>query len=130
MDWLNVLIPVLTALIPAGGLTGFFLSKGKKKELEINNLKEVLEIVKEERAEKKAELDDMWGDLRKKEDYIELLQKEKSELHNKLDKANSRVTALSLLRCKVIQCPDRKPPFGSDATDTLKKITTGKLGEE
>lgn len=122
MDWLNIVLPIVTALIPAGGLTGIFLFKGKKKELEISNLQSVIKLVQEEREEKKLEAAELRAALRKKEDYIETLQKEKSVLYSKLDKATSRVAVLSILRCKAIDCVRREPPFGSEASQVIRDL--------
>ena len=56
--------------------------------------------------------------------------KDKSELHEKLDKANSRAAVNKLLKCQEIGCSKRRPPLGEGAADTFKQIRNGNLGEE
>ena len=68
--------------------------------------------------------------IRGKEDYIRGLHKEKSELHEKLDKANSRAAVNKLLKCQEIGCSQRRPPLGEGAADTFKQIRDGNLGDE
>jgi hypothetical protein len=68
--------------------------------------------------------------IRGKEDYIKELHKDKSDLHEKLDKANSRAAVNKLLKCHEIGCAHRRPPLGEGAADTFKQIRNGNLGEE
>jgi hypothetical protein len=88
----------------------------KDYRIEITSLKEELK-----------QKDDV---IRGKEDYIRGLHKEKSELHEKLDKANSRAAVNKLLKCQEIGCSHRRPPLGEGAADTFKQIRNGNLGDE
>jgi SpoIID/LytB domain protein len=78
----------------------------------------------------KEEIKGMHEDKRKQEEYIKELNKEKSNLHDKLDKANSRAAINKLLKCQEIGCAHRRPPLGEGAADTFRQIREGNLGEE
>ena len=64
------------------------------------------------------------------EEYIKELHKEKSDLHDKLDKANSRAAVNKILKCQEVGCAQRRPPLGEGALDTFKQIRSGNLGDE
>ena len=68
--------------------------------------------------------------VRENEEYIKQLHKEKSDLHDKLDKANSRAAVNKLLKCQEVGCSQRRPPLGEGAAETFKQIRTGNLGED
>ena len=120
-----------------GGLLAFVTIKDKKTAAILENMQKVIEeerdLAKDYRTEVSAlkeELKQKDEIIRGKEDYIRGLHKDKSELHEKLDKANSRAAVNKLLKCQEIGCSKRRPPLGEGAADTFKQIRTGNLGEE
>jgi DNA repair exonuclease SbcCD ATPase subunit len=111
--------------------------KDKKTAAILENMQKVIEeerdLAKDYRTEVSAlkeELKQKDEIIRGKEDYIRGLHKDKSELHEKLDKANSRAAVNKLLKCQEIGCSKRRPPLGEGAADTFKQIRNGNLGEE
>jgi hypothetical protein len=78
----------------------------------------------------KEELKQKDEDKRKQEDYIKELHRDKSDLHDKLDKANSRAAVNKILKCQEIGCAHRRPPLGEGAADTFNQIRNGNLGDE
>ena len=85
---------------------------------------------KSEAASLKEDLSKKDDVIRDKEEYIRGLHREKSELHDKLDKANSRAAVNKILKCQEVGCSQRRPPLGEGAADTFKQIRNGNLGDE
>jgi septal ring factor EnvC (AmiA/AmiB activator) len=134
---LHTIIILIAEFLLGGGIIAIVTIKDKKTAAILDNMQKVIE---EERAlaqEYKEEAESLREECRKKddiirgkEDYIRDLHKDKSELHDKLDKANSRAAVNKLLKCQEIGCAQRRPPLGEGAADTFKQIRNGNLGDE
>ena len=104
--------------------------KDKKTAAILDNMQKVIE---EERAlaqEYKEEAESLREECRKKDDIIRGKEDYIRDLHDKLDKANSRAAVNKLLKCQEIGCAQRRPPLGEGAADTFKQIRNGNLGDE
>lgn len=128
---------LVAELLFGGGLLAFVTIKDKKTAAILENMQNVIEeereLAKEYRSEVgslKAELKQKDESIREQEAYIRSLHKENSDLHEKLDKANSRAAVNKLLKCQEIGCGQRRPPLGEGAAETFKQIRNGNLGEE
>lgn len=130
MNWTDIIIPLISAIIPTGGVTAIFMVKGRKKELEISNLAKVIDELRELVNRYKEEVRELKAVAERKEGYIEELHRQTSALHEKLDKANSRAAVFKILKCAKVDCGLRIPPFGSGAVDAIKQINEGTLGDE
>ena len=136
MEWGNITTLVAEVLF-GGGLLVFVTIKDKKTAAILDNMQRVIE---EERAladEYKKEVNALKEEaskreehIRQNESYIKELHKDKSDLHDKLDKANSRAAVNKLLKCQEVGCAKRRPPLGEGAAETFKQIRNGDLGEE
>lgn len=120
-----------------GGLLAFVTIKDKKTAAILENMQKVIEEERDLAKDYRTEVSSLKEELRQKdeiirgkEDYIRGLHKEKSELHEKLDKANSRAAVNKLLKCQEIGCSQRRPPLGEGAADTFRQIRDGNLGDE
>lgn len=135
MEW-GTITTLVAEVLFGGGLLVFVTIKDKKTAAILDNMQRVIEeergladeykseiISLKEECSKKDEL------LRNNEDYIRELHMQKSELHTKLDKANSRAAVNKLLKCQEIGCALRRPPLGEGVADTLNQIRTGNLGD-
>lgn len=136
MEW-GTITTLVAEVLFGGGLLAFVTIKDKKTAAILENMQKVIEeerdLAKDYRIEVtslKEELKQKDDVIRGKEDYIRGLHKEKSELHEKLDKANSRAAVNKLLKCQEIGCSHRRPPLGEGAADTFKQIRNGNLGDE
>lgn len=136
MDWGSITTLVAEVLF-GGGLLAFVTIKDKKTAAILENMQKVIEEERRLAKEYKTEVDSLKEEIRKKdefirhqEEYIHEQHKEKSVLHEKLDKANSRAAVNKLLKCQEIGCSQRRPPLGEGAADTFKQIRNGNLGEE
>lgn len=136
MEW-GTITALVAELLFGGGLLAFVTIKDKKTAAILENMQNVIEeereLAKEYRSEVsslKAELKQKDESIREQETYIRSLHKENSDLHEKLDKANSRAAVNKLLKCREIGCGQRRPPLGEGAAETFKQIRNGNLGEE
>ena len=136
MDW-GTITTLIAEVLFGGGLLVFVTIKDKKTAAILDNMQTVIEEERSLASEYKSEVTSLKDDLAKKDDvirdkeeYIRGLHKEKSELHDKLDKANSRAAVNKLLKCQEVGCSQRRPPLGEGAADTFKQIRNGNLGDE
>lgn len=136
MDWGSITTLVAEVLF-GGGLLVFVTIKDKKTAAILDNMQKVIEeeraLADEYREEAKSLKEECRlkdETLRKNEEYIRELHRLKSDLHDKLDKANSRAAVNKLLKCQEIGCAQRRPPLGEGAADTFRQIRMGNLGDE
>lgn len=136
MEW-GTITTLVAEVLFGGGLLAFVTIKDKKTAAILENMQKVIEEERELAKDYRTEVSSLKEELRQKdeiirgkEDYIRGLHKEKSELHEKLDKANSRAAVNKLLKCQEIGCSQRRPPLGEGAADTFKQIRDGNLGDE
>lgn len=135
MDWGSISTLIAEVLF-GGGILVFVTIKDKKTAAILDNMQRVIEEERGLADEYKAEIALLKDDiikkdeiLRENEDYMRNLHKQNSDLHEKLDKANSRAAINKLLKCQEIGCAHRRPPLGEGAADTFKQIREGNLGE-
>lgn len=128
MDLGNIIEIIVTALF-GGGIVTFVTLRDKKTEAMLNNMEKVIEELRTLVNGYKTEVKELKIDIKAKEDYIDELHRKESSLYEKLDKANSRAAIFKILKCQEVGCPNRKPPFGSGAFETLQQVTHGTLGE-
>ena len=111
MDWTQIIVNVISLLIPTGGIVAIITAREKKTEMALNNMNKINEqwegfATKEEdrRKELKADID-------KKDDKIDELHREISRLRNELDNERTERAKADLMKCVRIKCVDRHPPF-------------------
>lgn len=136
MEW-GIITTLVAEVLFGGGLITFVTIKDKKTAAILENMQKVIEQEKGLAADYRKDVTALKEELKQKdeiirgkEDYIRSLHKEKSELHDKLDKANSRAAVNKILKCHEIGCAHRRPPLGEGAADTFKQIRNGNLGED
>lgn len=128
MELGSIIEIVVTALF-GGGIVTFVTLRDKKTEAMLSNMEKVIEELRTLAGGYKGEVVELKNELRQKETYIDELHKKQSGIYEKLDKANSRAAVFKILKCHIVGCPDRKPPFGSSSMELLKQIQNGTLGE-
>ncbi len=136
MEW-GTITTLVAEVLFGGGLLAFVTIKDKKTAAILENMQKVIEQERDLAKDYRTEVTSLKDELRQKdeiirgkEDYIRGLHKEKSELHDRLDKANSRAAVNKLLKCQEIGCSQRRPPLGEGAADAFKQIRTGNLGDD
>lgn len=134
---LGTIIILIAEFLLGGGIIAIVTIKDKKTAAILDNMQKVIDEERELAKDYKAEVDSLKAELgrkeefgRSQEDYIRELHKAKSDLHDKLDKANSRAAVNKLLKCQEIGCAHRRPPLGEGAADTFRQIRDGNLGDE
>lgn len=117
MDWTQIIVNVISLLIPTGGIVAIITAREKKTEMALNNMNKINEqwegfATKEEdrRKELKADLD-------RKDDKIDELHREISRLRNELDNERTERAKADLMKCIRIKCVDRHPPFASNTRE-------------
>jgi predicted RNase H-like nuclease (RuvC/YqgF family) len=135
MEW-GTITTLVAEVLFGGGLLVFVTIKDKKTAAILENMQTVIEEERGLASEYKSEIASLKEEMGKKDDtirenesYIRTLHKENSDLHDKLDKANSRAAVNKLLKCQEIGCSQRRPPLGEGAADTFKQIRNGNLGD-
>lgn len=136
MEW-GTITTLVAEVLFGGGLLAFVTIKDKKTAAILENMQKVIEEERELAKEYRDEVGSLKEEIKRKDDtireneaYIRTLHRENSEIHDKLDKANSRAAVNKLLKCQEIGCGKRRPPLGEGAADTFKQIREGNLGDE
>lgn len=114
MDWTTIIISLGGALLTGGGALSLLYYKENRRAKQIDNEKSVVEEWREIAEERKARCDELKESLGRKDAKIDALYKENSELRKRNDELSSANTALSILKCKVLGCDKRQPPFGKN----------------
>lgn len=135
MEW-GTITTLVAEVLFGGGLLVFVTIKDKKTAAILDNMQTVIKEERDLASEYKSEISSLKEEMGKKDEtirenetYIRTLHKENSDLHDKLDKANSRAAVNKLLKCQEIGCGQRRPPLGEGAADTFKQIRNGNLGD-
>lgn len=136
MEW-GTITTLVAEVLFGGGLLAFVTIKDKKTAAILENMQKVIEEERGLAMEYRNEVGSLKEEIKRKDDtireneaYIRTLHRENSEIHDKLDKANSRAAVNKLLKCQEIGCGKRRPPLGEGAADTFKQIREGNLGGE
>ena len=108
------IIQLISLLLGGGGLVALFLITERKTKAQMENTAQAIaewqKIVErnhqdlKEAKERAKELQDLY-----------LIQFDiNTKLRQELDKKNTKIAVLSLLRCRKLKCIDREPPYGSE----------------
>lgn len=134
---IGTIVMLIAEFLLGGGIIAIVTIKDKKTAAILENMQKVIEEERELAKQYKAEAEALREECRKKDEviredqeYIKGLNREKSDLHDKLDKANSRAAVNKILKCKNLGCVERRPPLGEGAADTFKQIRDGNIGDE
>lgn len=113
MDWTQIMLTLIAALIPTGGVLGIFTIRERKTEMMLDNANKInsqwADIVAKEEERRK----ELKADLDSKDAKIDRLYADISVLRDKNDKLGSKVAYLNAYRCRKVGCIERIPPFGS-----------------
>lgn len=112
MDWSSIIVALVAALVPTGGLTAIVTLKDKKTAAFLENTETLINQWQEIANSRKERMDELKADLDRKEDVIQEQWKEISGLRNELDHARTDKAVAKLLLCEKTPCTERMPPFG------------------
>ena len=108
------IIQLISLILGGGGLITLFLITERKTKAQMENTAQAI-------AEWQKIVERSHQDLKEaKERAKELLDLYlvqfdiNTKLRQELDKKNTKIAVLSLLRCRKLKCIDREPPYGSE----------------
>ena len=113
MDWTQILITLITIIVPTGGFLGLFTIRERKTELMLNNASKLNDGWTQLANERQEMLKEKDARLEEKDHKIDELYRLNSSLRHRLDDAHTRAAVAEVMRCDISSCPDRRPPFGS-----------------
>lgn len=116
MDWGGIISAVVSSVFTSGVIMSLLYYKENKKAKQIENEKSIVDEWQGIASERKSRCDELKESLDQKDRKIDELYKENAELRKRNDKLSSANTALSILKCKVIGCDKRQPPFDTENT--------------
>ena len=103
MDWSSIIVALVAALVPTGGLTAIVTLKDKKTAAFLDNTEKLINQWQEIADGRKVRMDELKADLDRKEDVIQEQWKD----HERTEKAVAKI-----LLCEKTPCTERMPPFG------------------
>lgn len=112
MDWNNVIIALITAVLSGGGVATILMLKENKQSKRVDNDLKFSEGLQARNKHLEEQLD-------KKDEKIEALYAEKDELRNECDRLSTENAVLKVYKCVKVGCVDREPPFGSFDLDSI-----------
>ena len=116
MDWTQIIVNVISLLIPTGGIVAIITAREKKTEMALNNMNKINEQWEGFAAKEEDRRKELKADIDKKDNKIDELHREISRLRNELDNERTERAKADLMKCIRIKCVDRHPPFASSNT--------------
>jgi len=127
LQWGNIIATFLIALLSSGGVGWIFTTREDKRAKRLENKQKELDIaeskkdnviqdwkdIAEERKSRCVELENTLKEKQRREDAQNAII---SDLRSKLDEKNTYCAVAELMRCEVLPCEKRKPPFGMRET--------------
>ena len=111
MDWTQIIVTILTLLIPTGGIVAIFTAREKKTEMALNNMNKINEQWEAFSAKEEERRKELKEDIDKKDKKIDDQYREISRLRNELDNERTERAKAEMMKCLRIKCVDRHPPF-------------------
>ena len=115
MDWTQIIVNVISLLIPTGGIVAIITAREKKTEMALNNMNKINEQWEGFAAKEEDRRKELKADIDKKDDKIDELHREISRLRNELDNERTERAKADLMKCISIKCVDRHPPFAQSS---------------
>lgn len=118
MEWSHI-IDLITLLTVGGGLYALVTIQDKRMALMLDNIKTMLESSSktnqawENLAKQKLEdISKLEEKCDKRDQKIDDLYREIGNLRTSLDKSRTARATAEMLKCSIVACPKRIPPFG------------------
>ncbi|WRQ32949.1 hypothetical protein U5907_10250 [Bacteroidales bacterium MB20-C3-3] len=123
----ELIIQLISALLGTGGIVALFLIIEKKAAAQLANTEKTNEQWQLIVAQKERDFLALNQKYESATEKIEKLYDINTDLRTQLDVANTNYAVCQLMRCNVIKCASRIPPFGS--TENEKDLNEGR-GEQ
>lgn len=112
MDWSNIIIAVISAVLSGGGVATLLMLKENKQAKRVDNELKFSDGLQ-------LRIKHLEGQLDKKDLKIDELYTEKDALRNECDRLSTENAVLRVYKCIKVECGVRQPPFGSFNPDTI-----------
>ena len=112
MDWTQIVITILSLLIPTGGIVAIFTAREKKTEMALNNMNKINEQWEAFSSKEEERRKELKEDIDRKDNKIDEQYREISRLRNELDNERTERAKAEMMKCIRIMCVERHPPFG------------------
>lgn len=111
MDWTTILVAAVSALISGGGIAGLVFFRENKRARQLENEATASSQWRElyEKSEAKVESQSL---------KIDALYKENGYLRDQNNSLTTQKAVLTMYKCEMPECANRKPPFGSQLNKT------------
>ena len=123
MDWSTIIMTLITALVPSGGILAIATIAEKKSGMMLDNANKLAEGYKalaNEYQERESKTQEM---LEKKEEELLSQIKMNSSLRHQLDDAHTESAVAKLVYCrKFATCVEKDPPFAKEAEEILNRM--------
>ena len=126
MDWVSIIIALISALA-GGGLVSLLTLRETKKGLKIDNAEKEdnrWSKLADELQDDNAKLNER---LERKDARITELEDTVSDLRTVLDGTRTKCAIAEILRCETVSCPSRVPPLGVRNLSVEKLIEPDQL---
>lgn len=124
IDWTEIIITMLTLFIGGGGIVTIVTLRDKKNAAMLDNIVTLIESnakTNEEwkaiAAERAVRCGELKSDLDRKDNKIDTLYGDMTQMRNELDHTRTKCAVATLLKCTMVECGKRQPPLGSDKMD-------------
>ena len=112
MDWTQIVITILSLLIPTGGIVAIFTAREKKTEMALNNMNKINEQWEAFSSKEEERRKELKEDIDRKDNKIDEQYREISRLRNELDNERTERAKAEMMKCIRIKCVERHPPLG------------------
>lgn len=123
IDWGAIIITLITALVPSGGILAIATIAEKKSGMMLDNANKLAEGYKalaNEYQERESNTQEM---LDKKEEELLSQIKLNSSLRHQLDDAHTESAVAKMVYCrKFATCLEKDPPFAKEAEEILNRM--------
>lgn len=124
INWTEVIVTGMTLLLGGGGLLTVVTLRDKKNAAMLDNIVKLIESnakTNEEwkaiAAERAVRCGELKSDLDRKDNKIDTLYVDMTQMRNELDHTRTKCAVATLLKCTIVECGKRQPPLGCDKMD-------------
>lgn len=124
INWTEIIITGLTLLLGGGGIVTIVTLRDKKNAAMLDNIVKLIESnakTNEEwkaiAAERASRCGELKNDLDKKDNKIDALYGDITQMRNELDHTRTKCAVATLLKCTSVECGKRQPPLGKDSPE-------------
>ena len=108
------IIQLISLILGGGGLITLFLITERKTKAQMENTAQAIAEWQKIVERSHQDLEEVKKRAKELQDLYLVQFDINTKLRQELDKKNTKIAVLSLLRCRKLKCIDREPPYGSE----------------